>query len=51
MNEDILFLCNMYGKKLKMEKIIKIRNKIEMKWEAIPYEKNVICRKKFFCVH
>ena len=41
----------MYGKKLKMEKIIKIRNKIEMKWEAIPYEKNVICRKKFFCVH
>ena len=31
-----------------MEKIIEIRNKIEMKWEAIPYEKNVICRKNFF---
>ena len=42
------FLCNMYGKKLKMEKIIEIRNKIEMKWEAIPYEKNVLCRKNFF---
>ena len=32
------FLCNMYGKKLKMEKIIKIRNKIEMKWETSVYK-------------
>ena len=45
------FLCNMYGKKKKKEKINKIRKNIEKKWEAIPYEKNVICRKKFFCVH
>ena len=33
----------MYGKKLKVEKIVEIRNKIEMKWEAVPYEKNVLC--------
>jgi len=25
----------MYGKKLKVEKIVEIRNKIEMKWEAV----------------
>ena len=33
------FLCNMYGKKLMVEKIVEIRNKIEMKWEAVSYEK------------
>lgn len=42
------FLCNMYGKKLKMEKIIEIRNKIEMKWEAISYEKKCDLSEKIF---
>lgn len=42
------FLCNMYGKKLKMEKIVEIRNKIEMKWEAIPYEKKCALSEKIF---
>ena len=42
------FLCNMYGKKLKMEKIIEIRNKVEMKWESISYEKKCDLSEKIF---
>lgn len=40
----------MYGKKLKVEKIVEIRNKIEMKWEAVSYEKKSLLSKvcKFF---
>ncbi len=38
----------MYGKKLKMEKIIEIRNKVEMKWESISYEKKCDLSEKIF---